>query len=46
VWDRAVNLRQAGRLEESRKLLRQLAEGTWQPRFAALQKQARWQLRR
>lgn len=46
LWDRAVNLRQAGRLEESRKLLRQLADGTWQPRFAALQKQAQWQLRR
>ena len=46
LWDRAVNLRQAGRLDESRKLLRQLANGTWQPRFAALQKQAQWQLRR
>jgi len=44
LWDRARNLRQAGRLEEARKLLRQLVDGSWQPRFRSLQRQARWQL--
>jgi Tfp pilus assembly protein PilF len=46
LWDRAQNLRQAGRLDEAQKLLRQLAEGSWQPRFQGLQTQARWQLER
>jgi tetratricopeptide (TPR) repeat protein len=46
LWDRATNLRQAGRREDARKLLRHLADGTWQPRFAALQRQAQWQLGR
>ncbi len=46
LWDRAQNLRQAGNVAEANKLLRQLAEGTWQPRFQALQLQARWQLDR
>jgi hypothetical protein len=27
-----------------KKLLRQLAEGAWQPRFQSLTAQARWQL--
>jgi hypothetical protein len=44
LWDRAQNLRQAGKQPEARKLLQQLAEGTWQPRFQALQAQARWHL--
>jgi thioredoxin-like negative regulator of GroEL len=44
LWDRAQNLRQAGRLSEGSKLLQQLAEGSWQPRFQAVQRQARWQL--
>jgi hypothetical protein len=44
LWDRAQNLKQAGRRAEANKLLRQLAEGSWKPRFQALQKQARWQL--
>jgi thioredoxin-like negative regulator of GroEL len=44
LWDRAQNLRQAGKRPEADKLLRQLAEGNWQPRFQALQAQARWHL--
>jgi hypothetical protein len=46
LWDRAENLRQAGRLAAARTLYRQLAEGTWQPRFAGLKEQARWRLER
>jgi ferric-dicitrate binding protein FerR (iron transport regulator) len=46
LWDRAANLRQSGKLTEARKLYRQLAEGSWQPRFTWLQTQARWQLER
>jgi len=46
LWDRATNLRQAGKVQEAKKLYRQLAEGTWQPRFAWLQTQARWQVER
>jgi tetratricopeptide (TPR) repeat protein len=41
LWDRAQNLRQVGKRVEARRLYRQLAEGTWQPRFAWLQTQAR-----
>ncbi len=44
LWDRAQNLRQTGRLSEGNKLLHQLVDGSWQPRFQALQRQARWQL--
>jgi ferric-dicitrate binding protein FerR (iron transport regulator) len=46
LWDRATNLRQAGKLTEAKKLYRQLAEGKWQPRFTWLQTQARWQMER
>jgi tetratricopeptide (TPR) repeat protein len=46
LWDRATNLRQAGKLTEAKKVLRQLAEGKWQPRFTWLQTQAKWQLER
>jgi tetratricopeptide (TPR) repeat protein len=46
LWDRASNLRQTGKLTEAKKLYRQLAEGTWQPRFNWLQTQARWQMER
>jgi tetratricopeptide (TPR) repeat protein len=41
LWDRAQNLRQVGKRVEARKLFRRLADGTWQPRFAWLQAQAR-----
>jgi tetratricopeptide (TPR) repeat protein len=44
LWDRARNLAQAGQAQEAEKLYRRLAEGTWQPRFAGLRDQARWQL--
>jgi hypothetical protein len=44
LWDRARNLAQAGQAQEAEKLYRRLAEGTWQPRFAGLCDQARWQL--
>jgi tetratricopeptide (TPR) repeat protein len=44
LWDRAQNLRQMGNGVESKKLLLQLAEGKWQPRFQSIQAQARWQL--
>jgi hypothetical protein len=46
LWDRATNLRQAGKLTEAKKVYRQLAEGKWQPRFTWLQTQARWQMER
>jgi tetratricopeptide (TPR) repeat protein len=41
LWDRAENLRQAGRWEAARRVYRQLADGTWQDRFAGLKQQAR-----
>jgi Flp pilus assembly protein TadD len=44
VWDRADNLKQAGRLVQAQALYRQIAEGDWQPRFATLKTQARWLL--
>ncbi len=44
LWDRVQNLRQSGNAVESKKLLRQLVDGAWQPRFQALVAQARWQL--
>jgi hypothetical protein len=44
LWDRAVNLQQLGRDAEARRVLRRLAEGEWQPRFAGLKAQARAQL--
>jgi tetratricopeptide (TPR) repeat protein len=45
LWDRAQNLKQAGKLVDAQKLFRQLAEGQWQPRFNWLQTQARWELK-
>jgi tetratricopeptide (TPR) repeat protein len=44
LWDRAVNLRQAGKTLEAQAIFRQIADGTWQPRFQGLQSQARAQL--
>jgi Tfp pilus assembly protein PilF len=44
LWDRAQNLRQAGKTTEAQKLYRQLAEGDWQPRFNWVRTQAKWQL--
>jgi tetratricopeptide (TPR) repeat protein len=45
LWDRAQNLRQAGKLDEAHKVLTQLADGKWQPRFNWLKEQARGQVR-
>jgi cytochrome c-type biogenesis protein CcmH/NrfG len=44
LWDRAQNLRQAGKTVAAQKLFRQLAEDKWQPRFQWLQTQAKWQV--
>jgi hypothetical protein len=44
LWDRAQNLRRAGREPEARQLLRQIADTVWQPRFNGIHAQARWQL--
>jgi hypothetical protein len=41
LWDRAQNLKRLGKTVEARTLFRQIAEGTWQPRFQGLQTQAR-----
>jgi hypothetical protein len=46
LWDRARNLREAGRLAQARALYRHLAEGSWGTRFRGLVEQARWQLER
>jgi tetratricopeptide (TPR) repeat protein len=40
LWDRIQLLEQAGRRGEATKLLRQLANGTWQPRFDHLRRKA------
>ncbi|HXG09156.1 MAG TPA: VIT domain-containing protein [Gemmataceae bacterium] len=45
LWDRAQNLRQAGKEAEALQVLRRLADGKWQPRFNWLQAQARQQVR-
>jgi Tfp pilus assembly protein PilF len=45
LWDRASNLRAAGKSVAARKVLRRLAEGKWQPRFQSLRDQARRQLK-
>jgi tetratricopeptide (TPR) repeat protein len=44
LWDRALNLHQAGMTLEAQKLFRQIADGQWQPRFGWIQTQARQQL--
>jgi ferric-dicitrate binding protein FerR (iron transport regulator) len=44
LWDRADNLRQTGKTEEARRLMRQIADTNWQPRFQSIRAQARWQL--
>jgi tetratricopeptide (TPR) repeat protein len=41
LWDRAEHLRQQGQIADSRKLLSQLANAEWQPRFNGLKAQAR-----
>jgi hypothetical protein len=44
LWDRAENLRKAGRLAAAKALYRQLANTDWQPRFSGLKEQAKWAL--
>jgi tetratricopeptide (TPR) repeat protein len=41
IWDRAQLLRQQGQEADGRKLMRQLADSDWQPRFNGLKAQAR-----
>jgi ferric-dicitrate binding protein FerR (iron transport regulator)/tetratricopeptide (TPR) repeat protein len=43
LWDRAQNLRQAGRNEEAKKLLRQIADGDWKSDFLWMKSQTRRQ---
>src|SRR5262249_50616757 len=43
LWDRAQNLRRLGKTVEASALFRQIAEGTWQPRFQGLVNQAKAQ---
>jgi ferric-dicitrate binding protein FerR (iron transport regulator) len=43
LWDRAQNLRALGRSVEAVRLLRQIAEGRWHPRFQGVQALARIQ---
>jgi tetratricopeptide (TPR) repeat protein len=44
LWDRAQNLRQAGKTTAARSVLTQIVDGAWQPRFQSLQAQAKLQL--
>jgi ferric-dicitrate binding protein FerR (iron transport regulator) len=44
LWDRALNLQQAGKRAEANTVLKQIKDGEWQPRFAWLKSQAQWQL--
>lgn len=41
LWDRAEHLRQQGQIADGRRLLKQLADSEWQPRFNGLKAQAR-----
>ncbi len=41
LWDRATYLREQNQIADSRKLMKQLAESEWQPRFSGLKAQAR-----
>ncbi len=44
LWDGADNLQRQGKTGQARQLYRQIAEGSWQPRFQLLQQQARQML--
>jgi cytochrome c-type biogenesis protein CcmH/NrfG len=41
LWDRAQLLQQSQRHAEAVKLYKQIADGTWQPRFSGIQQQAK-----
>lgn len=45
LWDRAMHLRQSGQYALSQKLMRQIADSDWQPRFQGVRAQARMQLK-
>jgi tetratricopeptide (TPR) repeat protein len=42
LWDRAMLLQQRGKNAEARAIFRQIARGSWQPRFEWLRTQAEW----
>ena len=44
LWARAENLERLGQVEPARGLYRRIADGTWQPRFQAVQERARQRL--
>ncbi len=44
LWNRAENLKRAGKVAEAHALLRKIVNESWQPRFNWLKAQARWQL--
>jgi ferric-dicitrate binding protein FerR (iron transport regulator) len=44
LWDRARNLRQAGKPVEARQLLQQIVDVNWEPRYEGIRAQARRQL--
>jgi hypothetical protein len=44
LWQRAQLLKTGGHLVKARALYRQIADGAWQPRFAGVKAQARWEL--
>jgi predicted Zn-dependent protease len=44
LWERAQTLRQAGRADEARGVLRRLAQGAWPERYRGVQDRARWDL--
>jgi tetratricopeptide (TPR) repeat protein len=41
LWDRATLLQEMGKTEQARAVYRQIADGTWQPRFSWIQTHAR-----
>jgi len=43
LWDRAQNLRQSGKTDDAKKLLRQIADGDWKSEFRWMKDQARHQ---
>jgi len=44
LWDQAQNLDRAGQKAAADLLRRRIVDGSWQPRFAGLKAQAKWQL--
>jgi ferric-dicitrate binding protein FerR (iron transport regulator)/tetratricopeptide (TPR) repeat protein len=43
LWDRAQNLRQSGKTDDAKTLLRQIADGNWKPEYRWMKEQARRQ---